>query len=290
MKFISFGAENLGLPFEVGSLLDMLQVYAEYFVEMGGFFQWVGDQLKHHPELDKIIEDSSCKTMIEQLESTEESCRGLYLRESRIIVKESILKFKAQPPTLRQVAWETEIIKRSIMAGLSSKIFFLVLPHRSSYMFPKSLLSENTFNQFPSVQYDIREGGWCFATERFTASVHHLMRVAEYGLVSFAEFCGVKDKDRANWNKALQGIESAIRDPKHPSYIKGMTKSDEQYYTEAAAWLRNIKTAFRNPVAHIPKVYDEAKARDLFQAVRSLMDHLSIRFKEVPLPSGDEAV
>jgi hypothetical protein len=275
-------------PFEVVSLLDMLEIAAEDFVRMGIFLEWVEHRLQVHAhELDKQIHDISHQEFLRELESALKHCENMKLRETHIIIKESIANFKFRAPTTREVVQETEIIKRSMLAGLRARTFFMILPHRFSYMFPKGLLSERTLEEFPSVAYDIKEAGWCFAAERFSAAVYHLMRIAEYGLVSLAERFGVDEKKRRNWNTALNQIDKCLN-PNKPEYCKDLSKQEEEYFTGAASWLRNVKTAYRNPVSHIPRIYEEKQARDLFQAVSSLMDHLSVHLKEVKMPPEDE--
>lgn len=274
---------------QIVSLLEMLHVFAEDFVEMGILFQRLEDHISVHHNPNQIINEASRIWLREQLDMLTEECEKLKLKDSRILIAETVAEFKATPPTLKKVSTEIVFLKRSIKAGLWARHFFMILPHRFEYMFPKDLLTKITFEKFPHVMYDIKEAGWCFATERFTAAVYHLMRVAEYGLVSFAGFCKIEEKHRLNWNKALNDIEKCFRDKTNPNYKAGLNKSEEQYYIESLGWLRDVKTAWRNPVSHIPRVYDEEKARGLFQTVRNLMDHLSIRFEEVPLPPENDA-
>jgi hypothetical protein len=48
--------------------------------------------------------------------------------------------------------------------------------------------------------------------------------------------------------------------------------------------LRNFKTAWRNPVSHVPVSFDETRARTMFSIVRATMHHLAERFIEIPMP------
>jgi hypothetical protein len=262
------------------SLFDMLQKYAEDFVEIGRSIQSIVGHISTIVAPNDKLNDKELLIINVNLAKIMAHALTLQMHVSFGLMHGTYKKYELSAPTWNEISVEMEFISRAINAELKTKMLFFILPHRELYFLGKNLLSDETLEKYPSTKWDIEEAGKCFATERFTAAVHHLMRVAEYGLVSFAEFCKVKNKDRANWNKALNEIESAIRDHKHPNYIQNMTKEDEQFYTEAAAWLRNVKTAWRNPVSHIPTVYDEPKALELFGAIKSLMHHLSMRFKE----------
>jgi len=265
------------------SLFDMLQRNANDFIEIGRSMQSIVGHIATIVAPNDKLNDSELLTIQANLVKMAANAVLLQIDVSYNLIKETYDKYELSAPTWSEIGKEIEFISRTINAELKTKIMFFILPHRETYYSGRDLLSEETLDKFPSAKWDMEEAGKCFATERFTAAVHHLMRVAEYGLISFAEYCKVDNKDRANWNRALSEIEKAIREKNHPNYITNMTKEDEQYYTEAAAWLRNIKTAWRNPVSHIPTVYDEPKALELFGAIKNLMNHLSKRFKEVPM-------
>lgn len=136
--------------------------------------------------------------------------------------------------------------------------------------------------KFPSAKFDIEQTGNAFAFGLFTASVYHLMRVCEYGLVSLARVLGI-NPGNSSW-------ESILRKIKHTLDANSSTKpvhwkADEQFYSEAAAQMNNVRNAWRNPVSHIPRIYGESEARRVFNGVEGLMLHLSTRLSETDMPS-----
>ncbi len=288
--------DNTASPWESGSsclwsLFDMLQKHAEDFIEIGRSIQSIVGHISTVVAPNDELTEEELLIVKTNLATIMAHAITLEMYVSFELIHEAYKKYEFSSPTWNEISREIDFFSKAINAELKSKMLFFILAHRVPYYKGENLLNEQTLIAFPSVKWDMEEAGKCFATERFTAAVHHLMRVAEYGLVAFADFCGVPDKERANWNKALNQIDKAIQSKAKgtpiPSNLVNMTKEDEQYYTESASWLRNVKTAYRNPVSHIPKVYDEPKTLELFHAIKSLMNHLSKRFKEtllVPSP------
>jgi hypothetical protein len=79
-----------------------------------------------------------------------------------------------------------------------------------------------------------------------------------------------------NWNQIIHQIEAKIREIK-----KGTHGTDnEQWYSEAASHFRLIKNAWRNHATHCRISYDEEKAQEIFESVRSFMRHLSTKIAE----------
>ncbi|MGA7563059.1 MAG: hypothetical protein WBW55_07655 [Desulfobaccales bacterium] len=267
--------------FQLVSLLSMLEKHADDYVQMGKLVQYIIDYAAAIIMPDVQLTDDEMKMINGQLFIMATHAATLEMDVSVNMIHETFNNYKIVTPTWRQVGSELEYLARTIIAELKSRTLFYIWSHRLPYYKGENLLTKETLESFPSVNWDMEEAGKCFATERFTAAVHHLMQVAEYGLISFAEFCEIPEKQRSNWNTALNQIDKGMREKTIPNLLN-MTKDDEQYYTEVASWLRNVKTAWRNPVSHIPIIYDEAKALELFGAVKSLMHHLSKRFKEVP--------
>jgi hypothetical protein len=138
---------------------------------------------------------------------------------------------------------------------------------------------------FPDALFDLREAGNCFGCERFTASVYHLMRVAEYGLVATAASAGVPEEHRTDWSKMISGIYSKIKllsSQKPPNW-----KEEETKYSELCSWFEVIAKGWRNPVSHVPRVYSETSAKNIFAGIRELFGYLGKQgIKQVQVPSA----
>jgi hypothetical protein len=194
-------------------------------------------------------------------------------------------------PTRGEAALEIRCIKKSFDAEIESRLFLFVLPHRTPYFSDGLMMGgeiqeivESLESSWPNAIFDALEAGNCFAFERFTACVHHLAKVVEFGLVSFTAFAGVEEADRLNWNKALEKAHKNLREKQ--GNFAHVSHEDEQYYSEVLGLLRNFKTAWRNPSSHIPMIFEEPKAKALFSITKTTMQHLTKRFREIPMPSS----
>ena len=140
--------------------------------------------------------------------------------------------------------------------------------------------------EFPDALYDAYEAGSCFAYGCFSACVHHLMRLSEHGLVSVAASVNVpEDKISKGWDGCIQGVESAI---KTISSTKPTTDWQDQVkkYSDLCSWFTAIKTGWRNPSSHVPRIYSEQSASGMFSATCTLFEHLTrYGFKQTQMPS-----
>ncbi len=131
---------------------------------------------------------------------------------------------------------------------------------------------------FPSADADIREASNCFALERWPACVFHLMRVLEAGLAVLAFKFGVSS-DRANWQNIIEQIEAEVRKigpTSGPDW-----KQQQKDFSDAATQFMFFKDAWRNHVMHKRDVYDEGRARSIWQHTQEFMNKLvSIGLKE----------
>ena len=97
-------------------------------------------------------------------------------------------------------AYRIEELDNRIIEEMQTKLFLHILPHRLKFftdierMYPgemeqlASLLGEEVYglskqlSNFQNASFDLFEAGNCFACERYTACVHHLSKVVEFGL------------------------------------------------------------------------------------------------------------
>jgi hypothetical protein len=196
------------------------------------------------------------------------------------------------------VAYRLEELDNRIKDEMKGVLFVHILPHRIKYAtgivategefktlpdIGKEIFGiEISLSNFRSAHFDLGEAGNCLAYERFTACVHHLSRIVEFGLVALAVHAGVDAKDCRNWNTALNVAHKNLREK--VGTFANLTKKDEEYWSEAIGLLRNFNVAWRNPSSHIPTIYDE-KATNLFTITKATMEHLGQRLAEVPMPA-----
>lgn len=153
------------------------------------------------------------------------------------------------------------------------------LPVQSAELFddPDAHFGKDALHAFPSIEYDVREAGRCFALERHTAAVFHCMRILEVGLEAMSTNLGLSIA--SNWNNALNHIEKELRGRSTATH--GPTwKDEEMFYSEAVTHFRVVKNAWRNHTMHGREVFDEERARGIFQSTADFTRHLATRLSE----------
>ena len=154
--------------------------------------------------------------------------------------------------------------------------FFYRIERNKAHLYDQSnLFGATVFQQFPSATFDIEEAGKCLALDRNTACVMHLMRVVEIGLRAVALSLGI-DPNNANWANLINQINARLKQNQSPQ----MSPSMQQFFAEVVAHLSAVKIAWRNPVMHADKMYDEERAQDIFDHLKRLMRHLARHLDE----------
>lgn len=167
-----------------------------------------------------------------------------------------------------------EAMITSFVNAMSESQVFVMTGSAAAYLNPTSpVFGQRVDDAFPKAIYDIAEAGKCRAFSRWTASVMHLMRVLEAGLIALAEQYQVVHD--GSWNTTLNNIEVALRTIRK----KDAGATEAQWAAEAGTHLRFIKNAFRNHVMHPLENYDEERAIAVFDNTKSFMQHLADRVK-----------
>jgi hypothetical protein len=166
---------------------------------------------------------------------------------------------------------------RSIQERFSADLYFRIEP-RDRPFYDKILLTSGAETAFPSSIRDVIEAGRCFALERWTACVMHLMRALEFPIKALVKSLNFSPSS-PNWELVLNETEREIRKIS-PATHGPNWKQDEQFYSEAALHFRFIKNAWRNHAIHGHDTYDRHEAYEVLTHVRSFMDGLAVRLKE----------
>jgi hypothetical protein len=169
-------------------------------------------------------------------------------------------------------------IHQRMLDEFRTKLMYMIPYSKADYFsdstkpFPPSIR-----DNFPSAMYDMDEASKCFALNRHTACVFHLMCVLEVGL---GALCKALDLSVGKtWNISLDQIEKEIRSRSVKTHGDAW-KADEPFYAGAATHFRFVKNSWRNYAAHGKEHYDEERARDIFNSVSAFMRHLAGRLHE----------
>jgi hypothetical protein len=99
-------------------------------------------------------------------------------------------------------------VANNVMLELQGRQFYGPMSKYMQYHDKSQLFGEQVFNNSASANDDIYEAGMCLAFERPTASVMHLMRVAEAGLTALADTIGVVKQN--DWDAYLRKIAEEL--------------------------------------------------------------------------------
>lgn len=142
---------------------------------------------------------------------------------------------------------------------------------------------------------EIRAGVDCFALGYFTASIFHMMRVAEVGLRALAKERGVvlpKDKpiEYGNWQEILREVDKKVKE------IGGTMPAGQAkdralaFYNDALICLNALKDIFRNQTMHVRYVFNEPEALRAMRMTNDFMEKLGWEiFDEMEGPIDWEA-
>jgi hypothetical protein len=139
---------------------------------------------------------------------------------------------------------------------------------------------------FPTSKEDIRDAIECYALDKHTACIFHLMRVSEHGLRQLARKLQVTLSDKgkkqpleyADWDKIVTAIRNKISDAR--KLPRGPTKEARlQSWSEAADHCEYMKDNWRNAVSHTRKPYTPTDAMQASDRVHAFMSFLAKSFK-----------
>jgi hypothetical protein len=151
------------------------------------------------------------------------------------------------------------------------------------YFENEKLFGEPVYDNFKSARDDIKETGNCLAAELHTASVFHLMRVAERGIRALAYDRRVKfDKgpiESQDWQAIIGQLQKEIE--KVSNWPKSKQRAQaEEFYNSALEEFRGFKGAWRNHVMHARRSYNDRDALSVLSHVQRFMQLLATRISE----------
>jgi hypothetical protein len=168
---------------------------------------------------------------------------------------------------------EIDKIRDAVRTGLANKLFMYIPSNRFSYYSEANLFGDEVENKLSSlslssVSADIAEAGRCFALDRWTATVFHLMRVLETGVREFGRMLGVDLSRRHLWNEILLDADGQIQ-----AMPRGERREACQ---QIHAALHAVRVAWRNPTMHgVERTYVEPEAEQIWNCSKAFMQALA---------------
>jgi hypothetical protein len=176
-------------------------------------------------------------------------------------------KLKQQVQTLR-TCWEAE---------LKTHLFLDELDHADYYQNPigpwKSIVMKFGCGD------DVEEGRRCIALGRFTASVFHMLRTVEYGVLALQSFLGEADP-KAHFGSVVGKLEGMVQKTKY-EHLDSDMREKLPFLRSVLPQLHAVKDAWRDKVAHADlkintsAMFTKDKAIEIHNVSFALMKNLS---------------
>ena len=188
--------------------------------------------------------------------------------------------------TYQKLQHELEVLRQAIEADLSDRTFVFIPPVDAKLLIEMKETWSGVWEALPDSLRDTREAISCYALDRNTAAVFHLMRVAEYGLRHIARKLRVKIThtkkampiEFADWEKVITGIKNKIDDVRKLP-IGPKRQGELEQYSDAADHCVYMKDIWRNNVSHARKPYKKTDALNVLERVRDFMQFVAANFK-----------
>lgn len=228
------------------------------------------------------IEDATKQPLIEELKGLIDKFDEMGMPLSALYLQRMRNQMVEPDCTFKYIKDHISILQERIQDELSS-ILFMRIPNSKLDFYQKSdLFGGNVVVNFPSALLDVEEAGKCFAVGRYTACAFHLLRVVEVGVKAFGTGLGIMAQITAaqpSWGDVLRETWKEMK-RLNASGDPTWTPEKKSFFENVQSDLHIVKTAWRNPTMHVENTYDEERAEDIFNAVKSWMRHLAKHLDE----------
>jgi hypothetical protein len=213
----------------------------------------------------------------------EEARRQCELIELSGSVHRCDLFLRVLKPGLRWFALKNQakVLLEEIEGELHKRRFVFVAMAKATIHDNVSKDWADVWVKIPLSKEDIERAIDCYVLEQDTASVFHLMRVAEVGLRALAKKLRVRiihngktcPIEYGDWEKVITGIKNKIEQTRTlPAGPKKQAKLE--FYSDAADHCVFMKDIWRNNVSHTRRAYNDSEALAVLSRVKGFMDFL----------------
>ena len=282
--------EEVGLaaPVSTGAgrivnLLDIMELFQiDRFLRLLSIYQimtehYVKDAIKSSNDDDKMdiswLKDNLSKLMSD--------CTKLHFPCTANVLWKILSNEKMASGELLQLL--SQLTDRLIEESGTRNFFTLTMEDHRMYM-KWTQGWEKAIERFPEAQDDIREAHRCFALGRYSVSMHHVLHVAEHGVVAVGKFIGTK-KDKLWFGPVCSDLEIIMRRKK--SDYRGWKRKHYDFLEQVLSSADQIRKPLRNKVDHangrlvvIDPQFPIEIAQEVMAAVRGFMRRLAVELPQ----------
>jgi hypothetical protein len=261
-------------PYALISWWNMEKFAAEHFVGIGSQLAGMSGLMNRLHASQTVGLDDRIETSA-KLKKMIETCRKIGLRVTAGHAEQVVRNLETEDARFSgaQVSQMLTSLGMNLTSEMQTHMFMRIFPERSDCYEHSELFGASVGANFASATRDIKDAGTCYAVDRNTACVMHLMRVLEVGLNTLATELHVAF-DRRNWENVINDIDAEIKKINGPSWGADW-KEKLQFYSGAAKDFRYFKDAWRNHAMHHREHYDASEAKSIFEHVKAFTAHLA---------------
>ena len=157
----------------------------------------------------------------------------------------------------------------------------LIIPtaNRKYYEQEVPIFGKAVADALPEAAQEISEAGKCFALDRWTACIFHLMRALELSLHRIAKELGIAFPapiELQDWGTIVKKIDSRIDELEKQS--RSQQKSEDlRFYSTLNLEFSWFKNAWRNSISHARESYNEEQAANILGHVGKFLNEIAQR-------------
>ncbi|MGH9929933.1 MAG: hypothetical protein ACREA9_12020 [Pyrinomonadaceae bacterium] len=285
-------------PFQLVNLREMLEFSALKYVKMVVALERLTSIFNVNVQIhEPLLTGQGKERLTDPIQEFIENAEKMGLSASAAFAREIVAKIEASVGILDSVTLrardqrdgalypqdvnaEISSLRRVFYNELKTYDFLTVLPLKQDYYNKPLELFWGDNARYDSVAVDIENAGKCFALNRNTACVFHLMRALETSLRLFVTSLGhALPKHNRSWGVILQDPIKNLRET-DPTKRSPQWNSNRDFYAGATARLLAVKDAWRNTTMHVEINYDEEQAKEVWDHVKSFMRHVATTIPE----------
>ena len=181
-------------------------------------------------------------------------------------------QFNSQNFKVQDAGGAIRHLRQTLASEMQHLTYFEVTRDRAPFYSNPEPFGPKVAKKYHKASYDIEQASRCYALDRYTATVFHLMRAMEVSVRALARKLKVTfDPRTASWGEVLRLIDTAMKALPRAT-VKEQALKDK--CAEAYTLLFHVKNVWRNETMHPKKKYDDTEAIEIFNAVKSFMNYM----------------
>jgi hypothetical protein len=215
-------------------------------------------------------------------ESEKYDFRSVPPQVSKILVQIGATGIPAIPTAMLHVLF-MELGNR-IREDMEHPLMFLMPVSLKPYYDSPRKEWESVVDKYPSPQLidDISEAGKCFATDRLTGCVFHLMRIVETAVLELYWLTGLPADEKAHFGSVVSKLEKLTQKTEFKD-LPAFTKPHIGFLRDILPFLHSVRDAWRNRVSHVggriipTEGYKPEDVLEIYMATRGLMKTMAAK-------------